>query len=94
MKVLHHGGKSTVTGSCHELVLQNRSVLIDCGLLKGQNNTQQQSLGIDFSIAHLKAVVLTHSHIDHIGRLPWILAAGYKGPITVRKPPLSSCRLC
>ncbi|MGY5773428.1 MBL fold metallo-hydrolase [Vibrio antiquarius] len=81
MKVLHHGGKNTVTGSCHELVLQNGSVLIDCGLLQGQDHAQQQSWDIDFSIAHLKAVVLTHSHIDHIGRLPWLLAAGYKGPI-------------
>ena len=81
MQVFHHGGKNTVTGSCHELVLQNGSVLIDCGLLQGQDNTQQQSLDIDFSIPHLKAVVLTHAHIDHIGRLPWLLAAGYKGPI-------------
>ncbi|MCV5919796.1 MBL fold metallo-hydrolase, partial [Escherichia coli] len=39
------------------------------------------SLNIDFSISDLKAVVLTHSHIDHVGRLPWLLAAGYKGPI-------------
>ncbi|HGF5002589.1 TPA: MBL fold metallo-hydrolase [Vibrio parahaemolyticus] len=81
MKVLHHGGKNTVTGSCHELVLQNGSVLIDCGLLQGEDNAQRQSLNIDFSISDLKAVVLTHSHIDHIGRLPWLLAAGYKGPI-------------
>lgn len=81
MKVLHHGGKNTVTGSCHEIVLQNGSVLIDCGLLQGQDNAQQQSLNIDFSISGLKAVVLTHSHIDHVGRLPWLLAAGYKGPI-------------
>ncbi|EPA0546052.1 MULTISPECIES: MBL fold metallo-hydrolase [Vibrio] len=81
MKVLHHGGKNTVTGSCHELVLQNGSVLIDCGLLQGQDNAQQESLNIDFSISDLKAVVLTHSHIDHVGRLPWLLAAGYKGPI-------------
>ncbi len=81
MKVLHHGGKNTVTGSCHEIVLQNGSVLIDCGLLQGEDNAQQQSLNIDFSISDLKAVVLTHSHIDHVGRLPWLLAAGYKGPI-------------
>ncbi|HGS5133886.1 TPA: MBL fold metallo-hydrolase RNA specificity domain-containing protein [Vibrio parahaemolyticus] len=81
MKVLHHGGKNTVTGSCHELVLQNGSVLIDCGLLQGEDNAQRQSLNIDFSISDLKAVVLTHSHINHVGRLPWLLAAGYKGPI-------------
>ncbi|MDF4932295.1 MBL fold metallo-hydrolase, partial [Vibrio parahaemolyticus] len=81
MKVLHHGGKNTVTGSCHEIVLQNGSVLIDCGLLQREDNAQQESLNIDFSISDLKAVVLTHSHIDHVGRLPWLLAAGYKGPI-------------
>ncbi len=82
--VIHHGGKHTVTGSCHELKLSNGSILIDCGLLQGQDLNfagRKASLDIEFPINNIQALLLTHAHIDHIGRLPWLLAAGFKGPI-------------
>ncbi len=82
--VTHHGGKHTVTGSCHELTLPNGSLLIDCGLLQGQDLSfggRKTSLDIEFPINDVQALILTHAHIDHIGRLPWLLAAGFKGPI-------------
>ncbi|MDA9558045.1 MBL fold metallo-hydrolase [Vibrio sp.] len=96
-KVIHHGGKDTVTGSCHELQLfdstslyssaTKASLLIDCGLFQGKDlyirgkESSERSLECDFAIKHINALVLTHAHIDHIGRLPWLLAAGFKGPI-------------
>jgi metallo-beta-lactamase family protein len=82
--VIHHGGKHTVTGSCHELKLVHGSILIDCGLFQGQDLSfggRDASLSIEFSIEHVQALILTHAHIDHIGRLPWLLAARFKGPI-------------
>ncbi|SDH74517.1 metallo-beta-lactamase family protein [Vibrio xiamenensis] len=78
MQVIHHGGKDTVTGSCHELVLDCGSVLVDCGQFQGHD---AKLLEIDFPIEHIKALIVTHAHIDHIGRIPWLLAAGFKGPI-------------
>ncbi|OEE77701.1 MBL fold metallo-hydrolase RNA specificity domain-containing protein [Vibrio genomosp. F6] len=78
MEVIHHGGKDTVTGSCHELKLGNRSLLIDCGLFQGSDS---RPLPIEFPTSHIKALIATHTHIDHIGRLPWLLVAGFKGPI-------------
>lgn len=84
MQVVHHGGKHSVTGSCHELKLPKGSILIDCGLFQGRDalkNGKHRSLEIEFSVRRIKALVLTHAHIDHIGRLPWLLAAGYKGKI-------------
>ena len=79
-KIIHHGGRSTVTGSCHELQLNDGSaLLIDCGLFQGQE--AEQPLEIDFPVDHLKGLVLTHAHIDHVGRLPYLMAAGFKGPI-------------
>ncbi|EGQ8249269.1 MBL fold metallo-hydrolase, partial [Vibrio parahaemolyticus] len=83
-KVLHHGGKDTVTGSCHELQLERGSILVDCGLFQGKDallGRQNRSLTIEFSLTKVKALVLTHAHIDHIGRLPWLLAAGFRGKI-------------
>ncbi|MCG9649638.1 MBL fold metallo-hydrolase [Vibrio brasiliensis] len=78
MDVIHHGGKSTVTGSCHEFRHANQAVLIDCGLFQG---TDARSLEVDFPIKQLNGLILTHSHVDHIGRIPWLLAAGFNQPI-------------
>ncbi|MGR5306663.1 MBL fold metallo-hydrolase [Vibrio mediterranei] len=78
--VIHHGGKNTVTGSCHELKIGNHSLLIDCGMFQGRD-ARENTLDIDFSLKAVRALVLTHSHIDHIGRLPWLFAAGFRGPV-------------
>ena len=78
MKFIHHGGKHTITGSCHELQVEGSAILIDCGLFQGLD---ERALDIEFETKHLDALLLTHSHIDHIGRLPWLLAKGFKQPI-------------
>ena len=82
MQVIHHGGKDTVTGSCHELRLDDQSILIDCGLFQGADS---RNLEIDFSIRNIVALLLTHSHIDHVGRIPWLLAKGFEEPIICTK---------
>ena len=85
MQIIHHGGKDTVTGSCHELCLPGgRSVLIDCGLFQGEETDPDHAearLKIDFPVNHIQALIVTHVHIDHVGRIPYLLAAGFNGPI-------------
>ncbi|EGN74624.1 Putative exonuclease of the beta-lactamase fold involved in RNA processing [Idiomarina sp. A28L] len=91
MDVIHHGAANGVTGSCHELVVtENDSVLIDIGLFQGaetsgadavNGNAGTNNQEIDFPIDNIKALIITHCHIDHVGRLPWLLIAGYRGPI-------------
>lgn len=78
MQILHHGGKDTVTGSCHELRVDDMALLIDCGLFQGKESAQAE---LNFSVEHIDALIVTHAHIDHIGRIPWLLAAGFRGPI-------------
>lgn len=78
MQVIHHGGKDSVTGSCHELRADGQAVLIDCGSFQGAD---ERPLAVEFALDHLDALLLTHAHIDHIGRLPWLLAAGFQQPI-------------
>jgi metallo-beta-lactamase family protein len=80
MQVIHHGGKHTVTGSCHELRLGRCSLLIDCGLYQG-GDSSVGAQKVNFKVGHIKALLVTHAHIDHIGRIPWLLAAGFTGPI-------------
>jgi metallo-beta-lactamase family protein len=87
MEVIHHGAYDGVTGSCHRLVLEpNRSVLVDCGLFQGEDNQGRKNSVIDFSLEGIESLYLTHVHIDHVGRLPYLLDAGFKGPIYCSKP--------
>jgi metallo-beta-lactamase family protein len=86
LAITHHGALRGVTGSCHELTLPDGSaVLIDCGLFQGAETSPDgahaQNLEIDFPIQHVRALILTHVHIDHAGRIPHLLAAGFQGPI-------------
>ncbi|MET4028142.1 metallo-beta-lactamase family protein [Marinobacter sp. MBR-99] len=64
-------------------------ILIDCGLFQGQEEARGSSaadLAIDFPIEHIRALVVTHVHIDHVGRIPYLLAAGFDGPIICSEP--------
>jgi metallo-beta-lactamase family protein len=87
--IRHHGAVNGVTGSCHELSIKQgdsqQGVLIDCGLFQGaeisDSSDELDQLKIDFPIEHIKALVVTHVHIDHVGRIPYLLAAGFSGPI-------------
>ncbi|PVZ32921.1 MBL fold metallo-hydrolase RNA specificity domain-containing protein [Pseudomonas sp. CC120222-01a] len=84
----HHGGTRSVTGSCHQLHLDPAtSLLIDCGLEQGH----EASAGVDFApigfdVAGIQALVITHVHLDHVGRIPALLAAGFRGPILCSEP--------
>lgn len=82
----HHGAVDGVTGSCHQLLLADgRSILVDCGLFQGAETSADGgaagSLEIGFPVVGIQALVLTHVHIDHVGRIPYLLAAGFRGPI-------------
>ena len=82
---IHHGAVDGVTGSCHEYRLSDDyGLLVDCGLFQGAEVSNSGSAGapkIGFDISHIKALIVTHVHIDHVGRIPYLLAAGFGGPI-------------
>ena len=90
--ILHRGARNGVTGSCHQLFVEgDNSLLVDCGLFQGTETAPDGKAGadrldIDFPVAGIGALILTHVHIDHCGRLPWLLAAGFKGPILCSEP--------
>ncbi|MCE0557340.1 MBL fold metallo-hydrolase [Motilimonas sp. E26] len=85
MDIKHWGAVDGVTGSCHQLILnEHNSILIDCGLFQGAETAGKagaESLAIEFDLSTVKALVVTHCHIDHVGRIPYLLAAGFNGPI-------------
>lgn len=89
--IIHHGAVHGVTGSCHELVYaDDASLLVDCGLFQGAETSAggagPSSPAIDFPLDRIRALVVSHVHIDHVGRIPYLLAAGFTGPIYCSKP--------
>lgn len=91
-RIVHHGAHAGVTGSCHQLLVDSdTSFLIDCGLFQGAETTDLERgantrLAIDFDISTIRALIVTHVHIDHVGRIPWLLDAGFDGPIICSEP--------
>jgi metallo-beta-lactamase family protein len=91
-QIKHHGAKDGVTGSCHQLRMNaTSSLLIDCGLFQGNDasipgDPGADRLPIEFPLDTIRALVATHVHIDHVGRIPYLLAAGFDGPILCSEP--------
>lgn len=85
----HHGAIHGTTGSCHRFIAnESNHILVDCGLFQGRSEQADTFAQhhIDFDITAVKALVVTHVHIDHVGRLPYLLAAGFTGPIICSVP--------
>lgn len=88
--LIHHGAVDGVTGSCHQYFINERySVLVDCGLFQGieqgRGKAGADAAQINFPLDGIQALLLTHVHIDHAGRIPYLIAAGFKGPIYCSK---------
>ncbi len=71
-----------VTGSCHLLDAAGKRVLLDCGMVQGSRDADQiNAQPFAFEPTQIDALVLSHAHIDHIGRVPLLVKRGYTGPI-------------
>ncbi len=79
MKLVFYGADRAVTGSCHCLEAAGKRILIDCGLQQGRDETEGNAL--PFAAGGVDAVLLTHAHIDHSGRLPLLVKNGFGGKI-------------
>lgn len=87
MKLIHHGAHEGVTGSCHQLFWNRKqSLLVDCGIFQGKEALKNPNPEINFSIDGIETLLLTHVHIDHVGRVPYLLSAGFDKPIYCSEP--------
>jgi metallo-beta-lactamase family protein len=82
MELEFYGAAGEVTGSCHRLRVAGRQVLLDCGLVQGGRDAPRRNREpFPFEAGAIDAVILSHAHIDHCGRLPLLVKRGFRGPI-------------
>jgi metallo-beta-lactamase family protein len=91
MQLEFFGAAAEVTGSCHILHLSGRQVLLDYGLIQGGRRDEARNADpFPFDAAKIDAVVLSHAHLDHCGRLPLLVKRGFRGPVFAQE---ASCEL-
>ena len=81
-RLTFHGAAGEVTGSMHLLELGAKRILLDCGLFQGRREeARAKNTEFPLEAREIDAVILSHAHIDHCGRLPLLVKNGYHGPI-------------
>ena len=86
MQVEFHGAAGEVTGSMHLVLAAGKRILLDCGLMQGSRESEARNVDpFPFEPAELDALVVSHAHIDHIGRVPLLVKRGFTGPIFVQQ---------
>lgn len=92
MHIEFHGAAQEVTGSCHLIQVGHYRILLDCGLIQGGKYGEQRNAEpFPFDPKRIDAVVLSHSHLDHCGRIPLLVKRGFKGPVYTQKVCREMC---
>ena len=82
MEIEFSGAAREVTGSCHILRVGGKTILLDCGLFQGRRKeSEAKNLRLPLPVEEIDAIVLSHAHIDHAGRLPFLVRHGFRGNI-------------
>jgi metallo-beta-lactamase family protein len=92
MQLTFWGAARTVTGSMHELRVNGKRFLLDCGLFHGRRKQAEEiNRNFPFPPSSVDAVILSHAHIDHSGNLPTLFKSGFRGPIYATPPSADLC---
>lgn len=77
-----YGAAQTTTGSMHEVTCGGKRILLDCGLYQGKRKESfEHNRTFPFLAREVDAIILSHAHIDHCGRIPALVRQGFRGPI-------------
>lgn len=94
MNIHFWGATEEVTGSMTFLTLADGLILVDCGLTQGSPEIEKMnSFALPFPPSELKAVIITHAHLDHSGYLPRLVKKGFNGPIFCTPPTAKLMRI-
>jgi len=94
MQLTFCGADQEVTGSCHLLEINKHKILVDCGMFQGSNfNEGKNHDAFPFDPKGINVVLVTHAHLDHVGRLPKLVREGFKGEIFMTKATIELAEL-
>lgn len=94
MKLHFYGGAKSVTGANYILEAGNKKIMVDCGLFQGSRELEERNLDpFSYNPEEIDFVLITHAHLDHIGRLPKLIKEGFKGKIFATGPTIDFTRL-
>jgi metallo-beta-lactamase family protein len=94
LEITFVGAAREVTGSCHLLHINGYTVALDCGMFQGRRHeSADKNRKLPLPIKDLDAVVLSHAHIDHSGRLPYLIAEGYSKTIWATSATRDLCAI-
>ena len=87
--VISYGAAEVVTGSCHLMELDNgKSIMVDCGMFQGRE--EHRNYGpFDFDAAEVDYLLVTHAHLDHVGRIPKLVKEGFNGTLVATEATLA-----
>ncbi|MDF2540347.1 MAG: hypothetical protein K0S47_65 [Herbinix sp.] len=91
MRLTFLGATHEVTGSCFYLEACGRKLLIDCGMEQGHDSFENQEIPVP--AADIDAILLTHAHMDHSGKLPMLYVQGFRGHIHATGATTSLCNI-
>ena len=92
--VQFYGATGEVTGSLYVIRAGAHTVLLECGLIQGGSENEDRNRDpFPFSVDDIDAVVLSHAHIDHSGRVPLLAKRGYRGPVHVHNATKALCEI-
>ena len=87
MDITFYGGARIVTGANYLIQANGKKILVDCGLFQGDRfNEEMNYQAFAYDPASIDAVLITHSHTDHIGRLPKLYKDGFRGQVFTTEP--------
>ncbi|MDD3226211.1 MAG: MBL fold metallo-hydrolase [Tissierellia bacterium] len=92
MKIRFLGAVNGVTGSNHLIQARDKNIMLDCGMYQGKDEDLNAE---EFAVnpADIDCLLLSHSHIDHSGRIPLLVKKGFKGVIYCSKPTYDLCEI-
>ncbi len=92
MNIRFLGAVKGVTGSSHLISFNNKNILLDCGMYQGKDDDLNLE-EFEVNPADIDCLLLSHSHIDHSGRIPLLVKDGFKGKIYCSKPTYNLCEI-
>lgn len=94
MDIQFFGATGEVTGSCFLVTCSGSRVLVECGMIQGSQQHERHNRDrFPFDPASIDAVILTHAHLDHSGRIPVLIKGGFKGRIHTHVATIDLCEI-